>query len=435
MTPRWLILPFLLVAGDLPARVGVVDTFTRESFEGHIRFESNQVVVANAGRGLLTRVPLTNLAGIFFKPEPLADTPQPDPASQGLRALPAEWHEESIGYAASGGTTVSNGLFRLQCGGTGIGSQSDSFHFLCKPVRGDSEIILRVVLLEHGGPRASAGLMMRQSLDPNSPGAVLALTPGRGGRLVVRQESGGAATDAPLPRLRAPCWLKLRREGKTISAWSSGNGRNWRCVQRIHLPWREEIFVGVAACADRTDRLMRVTFDGLREAPSLPSTSFIPYLELQSGSVVNGPLAAADDEELRFPDPLTRSPVSTHLVANIRFQWVPDRWHRRLAAGKPGLLLRSGEFIEGDFQGIDGHQIVVSSVLLGLRRFDVHHDVVAAVLRPAKRAPARCEVRDATGSVWRGSEITLGDNEVILREASLGVQRIPLFALIELRRR
>jgi hypothetical protein len=72
---------------------------------------------------------------------------------------------------------------------------------------------------------------------------------------------------------------------------------------------------------------------------------------------------------------------------------------------------------------------------MGLRRFDVNHDVLAAVLRPVKRAPARCEVRDATGSLWRGSEVTLGDNEVVLREAALGVQRIPLFAVTELRLR
>jgi hypothetical protein len=261
------------------------------------------------------------------------------------------------------------------------------------------------------------------------------VTPARGGRIVARAEAGDPATEVALPRLRGPCWLRLRRAGQTIFASSSGDGRRWRVIQQVNLPLREEVFVGVAAWADRPGHEMRVTFDGLREAPSLPVTTFIPRLELQSGSVMSGPFAAATVEELIFPGPLARDPVSTHSVANIRFQWVPERWNRRLAAGKPGVLLRNGEFVEGDFQGIDGHQLVLGSVLMGLRRYDVNHDVVAAVLRPARRAPAGCEVRDTAGSVWFGSEITLGDNEVVLREAALGVQRIPLFALTELRRR
>ena len=111
MTPRWLLLPFLLVAGNLSARVGVIDTFTRESYEGHIRFESNQVVVANAALGLLARIPLTNLAGIFFKPEPAANAaPGSGATTPGANVLPAGWSEERIGYAAMGLTSLTNGL-------------------------------------------------------------------------------------------------------------------------------------------------------------------------------------------------------------------------------------------------------------------------------------------------------------------------------------
>ena len=438
MTPRWLLISILFAAGNLPARIGTVDTFTQERFTGHIRFESNLVVVANAEQGLLKRVALTNLAGLHFQAETASwsgwSSSADSPAA--LNCLPAGWTEETIGGATAGGITVTNGLFRLRCAGTGPGSQSDSCRFINKPVRGDSETVVRVVLLERGGPMAGAGLMIRQTLDADSPGVGLFVASGaRAGRLVVRAEAGQSAMETPLPRLRGPGWLKLRRDGKAISAWSSGDGRRWRLLQRIELPLREEAFVGVAAWSDRADREMRVSFDELREGPSLPTTAFIPRLELQSGSVMSGPFFAATGDELRFPEPLAREPVLTRSVANIRFQWVPERWNRRVAAGKPGVLLRNGEFVEGDFQGIDRHHLVVSSVLMGLRRFDVNREVVAAVLRPSRHVPASCEVRDAAGSLWLGSEISLGDNEVVLREATLGVQRIPLFALTELRRR
>jgi hypothetical protein len=57
------------------------------------------------------------------------------------------------------------------------------------------------------------------------------------------------------------------------------------------------------------------------------------------------------------------------------------------------------------------------------------------VLRPPLRQPARVEIRDTAGSVLRGSDVALGDNEIVLTDATLGVHRIPLFALAEVRLR
>src|SRR5437660_12779585 len=58
-----------LFASLCTARQGLVETRDGHILEGHIRFESNLVVVANAAKELLAFVELTNLAEITFRKE------------------------------------------------------------------------------------------------------------------------------------------------------------------------------------------------------------------------------------------------------------------------------------------------------------------------------------------------------------------------------
>ena len=50
-----------MTASALCAREGVVETLDHHSYLGHIRFEDNGCIVANARQGLLVHVPLTNV--------------------------------------------------------------------------------------------------------------------------------------------------------------------------------------------------------------------------------------------------------------------------------------------------------------------------------------------------------------------------------------
>jgi hypothetical protein len=204
----------------------------------------------------------------------------------------------------------------------------------------------------------------------------------------------------------------------------------------------EEIFVGLAVAGVREPRTERGPFqsnrsiiDSVREAPFLANESFTPAVELQSGSVVVGRIAFADERQIHFAGQLSSSPLSTFNVARILFRWLPDGLSAKISLGRPGLLLTSGEFIEGDFKGIERGQVKFSSVLLGMRGFDLNNDVIAVVFRKAFAGPRLYEVKTQGGSTWVGAGLQIDQAQIILQERSLGAWKIPIYEVMEIRRR
>src|SRR5260221_2674513 len=188
MNPPLLPLALCLLANALAAREGVLQARDGHALEGHIRFESNLVIVANSGKDLLVFIDLTNLAELTFKQEPSAVSSEAV-AADGVG--PGPWQSEDIGSRRlAGSVTCHAGLFRVRSWGTNIFGESDAFHFVYKPVSGDSEMIARVLQLQSPVPWAKAGLMMRESLAADSRGVLLAVTPGRMGVFQWRGKEG-----------------------------------------------------------------------------------------------------------------------------------------------------------------------------------------------------------------------------------------------------
>ncbi len=439
MNARLLVVAIWLIACTLPAREGVVQTRDGHVLEGHIRFDSNLVVVANSAKDLLAFVDLTNLAELTFKPEPTVLRSEAAAADGGL---PGPWRSEDIGSARlAGAATCHSGLFRLRSWGTNIFGESDAFHFLYKPVSGDSEMVARVLLVQSSAPWAKAGLMMRESLAADSRNVLLALTPGRAGVFQGRETKGDTTTGDGQRGAFVASWIKLRREGDIFTAAKSRNGRQWSVAGRVTIPMREEIFVGMAVTGVQETTAGRswhrnagAVLDNVREAPFLANDSFLPVVQLQSGSRAVGRILLADEREIQFAGAPAPSPVPTFSVARILFRWLPDGLSKKLAPGRPGVLLASGEFIEGDFKGIEKGQVKISSVLLGLHSFDLNNDLVAVALRKPSSVPHEYEVKTLDGSVWMGAGLRIEQDQVLLQERSLGVRKIAIHELLELKR-
>src|SRR5205085_3833633 len=107
----------------------------------------------------------------------------------------------------------------------------------------------------------------------------------------------------------------------------------------------------------------------------------------------------------------------------------------KLRSGHPGVLLTSGEFIEGEFKGVERGRVTISSVLLGLRSFDVNNDVIAVAIRNSMAGSRLYEITTADGSLWVAAAIDIQKENLILHEQSLGLLKIPFHDLIEVRRR
>ena len=437
------------------ARLGYVETRGGKIFEGHVRFESNAVVVANAATEVYEKIALTNIARLSLESTGVF-------ASQGLRrsfegtngSLPLNWRSVDVGNVGQAGSVeVRSGLHRVRSFGTNILAQADSFQFVCKPVLERSELVARVARVQSADPWARAGVMMREGLAADARQVSLTVTPRRGGVLAWRSQNG-AETEVLLDRtVVTPGWLKLKRDGDQFTALYSHNGRQWRMLEKVSLRMREECFAGLAVTtgpeneeirtfADPADpqqiqRVRRVRegqgfFEDVEEGPSLRSRHFVPQVELRSGSRQAGWIASMDDSAIQFDPAQGKTSVSTRSVAVVWFQPLPSSWASLLSAGRQGVLLTTGEFIDSECRSMGGGRVTMSSVPLGLLHYDLNTEVVAVVL--AKRAglvSRPFEVTTVDGSRWRGIEVTFEREWVVVREPVLGVRRIPASEVAE----
>jgi hypothetical protein len=430
--PRLTILPLLLLLSwPVIAREGYVRSLSGPIFEGHLRFESNCVVVINAAQALLVRVPLTNVAELVFL-GPMVDEFHSAPAP-----TYSPWQGEDIGSVRWSGHTerIPEG-FRIYGSGTNVLSDSDAFHFVFRRVTGSSEIMARVSQVALTDPWARAGLMMREGLKANARHVFLSVSAARGGVFQSRSQAGADTAVTLDAAMGLGCWLKLRRDGDRFSAFKSPNGKRWTLVERVTLPGLEDLCVGMAVVGVREERLNYSVFEGVEEGPRVRNRWFTPELELRSGSMQRGQLASLDESAFHFEGRPPRDPVSRASVANIRFQPLPRTAGRLLNSGRTGVLLQSGEFIDGECHGLSGGTLTLNSIPLGLCRYDLSVEVVALVLH-ARGAPTRLpyHVLTADGSSWVGTEAILDPQGVRLREPTLGLRRIAWPDILEFHRR
>jgi len=118
------------------------------------------------------------------------------------------------------------GIFTMSAEGTDIWGSSDEFHFAWQELSGAGEIIVKVESVENTNPWAKAGIMIRDTLDPNSAFAMVAITP-ENGVWFGRRMMGNTASDAQAG-ITAPYWVKLERSlGGAFRAYYSANGNTW----------------------------------------------------------------------------------------------------------------------------------------------------------------------------------------------------------------
>jgi hypothetical protein len=93
--------------------------------------------------------------------------------------LPAPWIYQDIGNVGQPGGALSggNGDFMIQSAGSDIWDISDSFGYMFRPFAGDGEILSQVVGIQNTDTFAKAGVMLRETLDPQSAHVVLDVRP------------------------------------------------------------------------------------------------------------------------------------------------------------------------------------------------------------------------------------------------------------------
>ena len=160
-----------------------------------------------------------------------------------------------------------------------------------------------------------------------------------------------------------------------------------------------------------------------------------PGLVLRNGAFLAGAIEAASETSIRGAGVFKNKPLSTINVARILCQPLSKAMEARIVHGRTGVLLTKGDFVDGDFRGIEGGQVKVSSILFGTRSFDARKEVLAVALREVSPAPWTYEIQLRDQSLFFAGAVTFERDALVVQDPMLGTVRLPVEALAGLKRR
>jgi len=178
---------------------------------------------------------------------------------------------------------VENG-WEIVAGGADIWEKSEQFHFVHNQVAGDFDIAVRVEAFTPAHLYSKAGLMIRESLSPDSAHLMFLVFSDNSPRnnnlgayeMQFRSIAGGAC-QAVYPAIRPPAppefpaaypnsWLRVQRRGDRFSAFASTNGKDWKMygVQTVKLS--SVVHVGPALTSHNPESAAMARFRNYTEA-------------------------------------------------------------------------------------------------------------------------------------------------------------------------
>lgn len=165
------------------------------------------------------------------------------------------WHGDIEEWGGSrGDARFSRGRFTMRSDGAGIGSGMDSFQFLYQPLDGNGEIVARVVEMKDGDLMAKAGVMIRETLAPDSRNAMLVTR--TNGEFFQWRSVRSAQTDQTEESTNTviPHWIKVVRCGDWLGGYGSTDGTDWKLVGWTAMPrLSQRVFVGLAVTGNDTN--------------------------------------------------------------------------------------------------------------------------------------------------------------------------------------
>jgi len=157
------------------------------------------------------------------------------------------------GYPGAVGSFVESpvGTFTMTGSGADIwavnGVEADEFHFAYKMLTGAGSIVAKVQSVENTNAWAKAGVMIRETLNPDSAHAMMVVTPGSGVSFQRRPSTGGTSVDTTTTGISAPYWVKLERSiSGSFTAYHSANGSTWELLGTENIPMGSNVHIGLA---------------------------------------------------------------------------------------------------------------------------------------------------------------------------------------------
>lgn len=201
--------------------------------------------------------------------------------------LPSPWLDRDIGTVGTTGSGLySNGTFTVKGAGADIWNTADAFNFVYQPMTGNAEIVAKVVSIQNTDGWAKGGVMMRETLSPDSEQALMAVSSANGLAFQRRTSTGGASTHTGGAAVAAPYWVRLVRQGTTFTGYASSDGLSWTQVGSAAISMVPTIYVGLAVTSHNSSVSCTSVFNNvfITTEPAAPSAL---TATVASGSQIN----------------------------------------------------------------------------------------------------------------------------------------------------
>ncbi len=191
----------------------------------------------------------------------------------GGSTLPSPWLHRDIGTGMpAGSASYQNGTFTITGAGNILPLNKDQLHFVYQTINGDFTIIARITSMQKTKKFASAGLMIRNNLEPNSQMVKFYVSYisdvssppyhcSFGSRMEIDSNFSSGGEDIQ----EIPIYLKLVRNGNVFSGFYSADGNTWTpsFYNSYTVAMSDPVYVGMFVFSYDENTLETDTFDNV----------------------------------------------------------------------------------------------------------------------------------------------------------------------------
>lgn len=164
-------------------------------------------------------------------------------------------------------------------GGGNMWFDKDAFHFVWKQAAGDVALAADIRLIGSGDPHRKACLLIRQSLDPDSPHASAALH-GDGLAALQYRETKAGPTREIQSRVSAPHKIQIEKEGDYVFMSIARENEALRAAGgSFRIKLADPFYIGLGVCAHDNNSLAQAVFSNVEITSGKASAGGDPVLE------------------------------------------------------------------------------------------------------------------------------------------------------------
>jgi TolB protein len=169
--------------------------------------------------------------------------------------------------------------FTVSGSGENMWFNNDAFQFAWQKVSGDVALTANIAFVGSGGnEHRKAVLMIRQSLDPDSVYADLAMH-GSGLTSLQYRDQRGGLTHEIQSNISGPSRLRIEKRGQYVYMWLAASGSDLQMAGgSTRIPLEGSYYVGIGVCSHDKDVVEKATFSNVELNTQLPASSLQPKL-------------------------------------------------------------------------------------------------------------------------------------------------------------